>query len=497
MTTTKKIANVSVSPKETKDTIHTHYAFIAPSAKYSQTAQADIDEKIAETAQRIQHKAVKEDRHVNLHIIAGKRSNKELVEFCANTPRVTVQLHTPDYKLNNDPKPGQTGREPFITGGKIVKKAINGVIEITGRTPARTKVEDQIINAALKKDRPVYEMKITPTPTREDQIAPKALPHPRTAYRPDLHDFPSWHALLISPETRSAGNNSQAPIYCGRLDRAAKAKGIKTASPLANPYKGENAIQDFRDHLWKLIKQKDRPILDELAKIDRETPLVCWCHAKKPCHTDVIRSAALYLRQEHAKVKAREIAERDAKRKAETPAAIQKEIDRFMVETRNATNRINQLTEYTTRDLHHTNKSLAQITHDIGQIKDHYDDAINARKQVEKLIVKLAAAIERDDQEERARIDANQRAAAKREKELVQAENEKIAAAAAIAAETKPEKAICSAITAKGSKCTRDATRHLHATDNFTDQRFCTQHANAWIKIAKRSGHDQPMTKIK
>lgn len=76
-------------------------------------------------------------------------------------------------------------------------------------------------------------------------------------------------------------------------------------SPLANPYKEGESLEEYRQHLWREIKKKS-PVYDALMSIvddymaGCEITLGCWCHPK-PCHGDVILKAVEYFAAQRLK----------------------------------------------------------------------------------------------------------------------------------------------------------------------------------------------------
>ncbi|MCI0395973.1 MAG: DUF4326 domain-containing protein [Chloroflexi bacterium] len=87
-------------------------------------------------------------------------------------------------------------------------------------------------------------------------------------------------------------------LYIGRANRYA---GL-AQSPLANPFKVKDfgrgqTIVHYRRWLWQRIQAGDEAVLNALRAIDESKVLVCWC-APDPCHGDVIKAAADWLRQQ-------------------------------------------------------------------------------------------------------------------------------------------------------------------------------------------------------
>jgi len=84
--------------------------------------------------------------------------------------------------------------------------------------------------------------------------------------------------------------------YIGRENKYA---GVR-ASVLANPYrrgKGEqdSTLGNYRKWLWAKIQAGDEDVIKALRRIDKHTILVCWCKPG-PCHGDVVKAAAKWLK---------------------------------------------------------------------------------------------------------------------------------------------------------------------------------------------------------
>ena len=88
-------------------------------------------------------------------------------------------------------------------------------------------------------------------------------------------------------------SKAQPSVYIGR-----KWAG-REASPLGNPFKGNNAVPDFRELLWNELHNPNSPAraeisrLVELNKTGIDITLGCWCKPK-PCHGDVVKAAVEY-----------------------------------------------------------------------------------------------------------------------------------------------------------------------------------------------------------
>ena len=87
--------------------------------------------------------------------------------------------------------------------------------------------------------------------------------------------------------------------YIGRANSYA---GL-TQSPLANPFKVKDfggrgrTLPHYRRWLWGRIQAGDKAVLDALKAIDETTALVCYCKPG-PCHGDVVKAAAEWLRSQ-------------------------------------------------------------------------------------------------------------------------------------------------------------------------------------------------------
>lgn len=88
-------------------------------------------------------------------------------------------------------------------------------------------------------------------------------------------------------------------LYIGRANPGARL----AASPLANPFRprdfgGERGatLPHYRRWLWGQIQDGNRAVLQVLAAVREESVLVCYC-APGPCHGDVVRAAAAWLRE--------------------------------------------------------------------------------------------------------------------------------------------------------------------------------------------------------
>jgi hypothetical protein len=86
-------------------------------------------------------------------------------------------------------------------------------------------------------------------------------------------------------------------VYIGRANNYA---GLPQ-SPLANPFKVKDfggrgkTLPHYRLWLWERIQAGDTAVLDALRAIDESSVLVCYCKPG-PCHGDVVKAAAAWLR---------------------------------------------------------------------------------------------------------------------------------------------------------------------------------------------------------
>jgi ribonuclease HI len=87
-------------------------------------------------------------------------------------------------------------------------------------------------------------------------------------------------------------------LYIGRKNDYASLE----QSPLANPHKVSDfggqrgaTLPHYRRWLWQRIQAGDEAVLRVLRAINEQTVLICWCHPH-PCHGDVVKAAAEWLR---------------------------------------------------------------------------------------------------------------------------------------------------------------------------------------------------------
>ena len=88
-------------------------------------------------------------------------------------------------------------------------------------------------------------------------------------------------------------------VYIGRANSYA---GLEQ-SPLANPFKVRDfggrgkTLPHYRRWLWGRIQAGDTAVLNALKAINESTVLVCYCKPG-PCHGDVVKAAAEWLRSQ-------------------------------------------------------------------------------------------------------------------------------------------------------------------------------------------------------
>lgn len=88
-------------------------------------------------------------------------------------------------------------------------------------------------------------------------------------------------------------------VYIGRANSYA---GLPQ-SPLANPFKVKDfggrgkTLPHYRRWLWGRIQAGDTAVLNALKAINESTVLVCYCKPG-PCHGDVVKAAAEWLRSQ-------------------------------------------------------------------------------------------------------------------------------------------------------------------------------------------------------
>lgn len=83
---------------------------------------------------------------------------------------------------------------------------------------------------------------------------------------------------------------------------------VGRGTPLGNPYTldgrtREEALDLYRQWLWKKICAYDHDVLQMLDRIKESTPLVCSC-APKSCHADIVCAAWTWMREEREEQRA-------------------------------------------------------------------------------------------------------------------------------------------------------------------------------------------------
>lgn len=89
-------------------------------------------------------------------------------------------------------------------------------------------------------------------------------------------------------------------LYIGRANGYAQLE----ASPLANPFKVRQygrggTLGHYRRWLWEQIQTENQEVLAALRSITESSVLVCWCDPL-PCHGDVVKAAAAWLRSQQS-----------------------------------------------------------------------------------------------------------------------------------------------------------------------------------------------------
>ena len=88
-------------------------------------------------------------------------------------------------------------------------------------------------------------------------------------------------------------------LYIGRVNPAVQL----AASPLANPFRPRDfggkrgaTLPHYRRWLWRQIQAGNQDVMQALAAVTEERVLVCYC-APGPCHGEVVKAAAAWLRE--------------------------------------------------------------------------------------------------------------------------------------------------------------------------------------------------------
>jgi hypothetical protein len=218
------------------------------------------------------------------HVLPSSDANKAVRAATHSHPHITVKIHYSD--LNGK---GYYERMSEIrrNAGRMAAE-IDGLIILT-ETPSQ--LDQQIINKAQDRHIAIETAKIkTASPAKPGKtyhMHEKNMP-----YRVNIRNYATWTELTNDLNNRDI--DGKQPIYCGAASEHKKVKG----SPLANQWRGRaDWQQKYKAWLWSRIQAKDPAIMRELSRISPTTPLVCWCHGQKECHTDIIRKAAAYVRK--------------------------------------------------------------------------------------------------------------------------------------------------------------------------------------------------------
>jgi hypothetical protein len=117
----------------------------------------------------------------------------------------------------------------------------------------------------------------------------------------NLHDFPAT-TLKKRLELAEREYPGMRILYVGRPQDGFPA----IPSPLRNTvYLSRQDERDmkkrlaniaaYKKALWEKIRAGDKAVMDELASIDENTILACWCNPL-PCHSQVIWAAWHYVK---------------------------------------------------------------------------------------------------------------------------------------------------------------------------------------------------------
>lgn len=126
------------------------------------------------------------------------------------------------------------------------------------------------------------------------------------------------HGPNVTPE--HVGTTTETPLhqinvvnvktFRGECDYIGRHMPNRKGSPLGNPFKVKphgpyptagSTLDDYKRHLWKLIKDTNSPAFLELVRLldkakTQPLNLGCWC-APGPCHGDVVKRAIEFLAQ--------------------------------------------------------------------------------------------------------------------------------------------------------------------------------------------------------
>jgi hypothetical protein len=270
---------------------------IIPTASTSKTNQRDIDRHISQMLAKAAKAGQDRGIEYEIHVTGNRTGNHTIRNRAGNFNNLRTVTHTPNFKNASSRK--AKANEVHRTNGRLAA-IVDALIVITGNRDSLTNMDREIIANASKRGKIIKTQKIIVAPTPEDQIPEKApFRLPASEYRVNLRNYRHIDDLLADHCTHGL-DDGQKPIYCGAPNKKTDDKG----SPLANKFRNTANWQElYRSWLWQEMKAGNEEILSELRKIDRTTPLICYCHDRKPCHTDIIRKAANWLRRKavHAK----------------------------------------------------------------------------------------------------------------------------------------------------------------------------------------------------
>lgn len=94
----------------------------------------------------------------------------------------------------------------------------------------------------------------------------------------------------------------QTEVYVGRPVYAGNGRRARNGHILSNPFPLKSrdvlghmeATDKYRHWLWKLIKERNKPILKALAALTPDSVLLCYCASNMACHADIIIKAWTY-----------------------------------------------------------------------------------------------------------------------------------------------------------------------------------------------------------
>ena len=263
---------------------------IVPTASTSKTAQRDIDQHCFDMLARAASAYSKRNIELEIHLTGNRKANNAIRTEARKYHNVTTRTHTPDFHKTSTRN--GNANEIHRTNGRIAAE-IDGLLVIKGNKPSLTSQDREIIANAKKRGKTIGNRTVSPTPTPKDLQPELSGPIlPESAYRVNLRKFKDLEALMADHATHGLADG-QKPIYCG----APNAKTNGQGSPLENRDRfKKNSLDLYRAKLWELMQTRDPAVMRELRMITPTTPLICYCHSRKPCHTDIIRDAAAWLK---------------------------------------------------------------------------------------------------------------------------------------------------------------------------------------------------------